>query len=69
MRSKLERNQIITSEEKGRLRNHCYRTVFSNHTAPRPGLITPLPYIMWIRSFQLRDLTGRRLRGQRQTMG
>ena len=23
MRSKLERNQIITSEEKGRLRNHC----------------------------------------------
>ena len=23
MRSKQERNQIITSEEKGRLRNHC----------------------------------------------
>jgi len=25
MRSKQERNQIITSEEKGRLRNHCVR--------------------------------------------
>jgi hypothetical protein len=23
MRSKQERNQIITSEEKGRVRNHC----------------------------------------------
>ena len=29
MRSKQERNQIITSEEKGRLRNHC--------VAGRPG--------------------------------
>ena len=36
MRSKQERNQIITSEEKGRLRNHCLASASSTLFLPPP---------------------------------
>ena len=41
MRSKQERNQIITSEEKGRLRNHCAKLTktkrFKKENSPTRG--------------------------------
>ena len=46
MRSKQERNQIITGEEKGRLRNHCPRRRQGDRTAAEgfPGRRSLRPF-------------------------